>query len=553
MDITIIKNGVVINGVTLNRGAQANIPDAQANALINALSAVPATQPLPPLSTDPAIARKSDGTPSGLIDPATGQAVGGVADAGLMQIVNSYEQFKELNPRTRANIRSYDLVSDTIYADATALETAFPAAANANKGGKVGVAGNYKIFASNGAAWADAGTCVGYLRTGVNLTGYAAAVNFLPAEWTANVAPANNGVQLTKPMALYGAIPYGNNGLQGQSGWTAAGARMQTSTGRAIVSTDEAEPIIRCGGFSTIYYLYVDLHDGNGPQRVVDTTIAAGTYSNLAFLGAAGGGINPIKLDLSQLGSGRRKRSLILPVAWDITLTDIRIKPVSSYFKPPASPRVLFFTDSLGSTVYNGDARDGYVPLAQDFMGVHDTVLLGEGGTGFVNLGPGNAFRTHEMKLRNAALIPQYANPDLIVIQASANDNNLAGIKDAVTSCLNFALATWPTTLIVVTGPTARNSTLEQGYSVVTENAVKAGIDAVGSSRVLWVPMMTDNPQAIRGNGAINAPAGDGNADLMFNTGDAIHWPAAGHLIWCRDYALPKIMAAVRAYLAGLI
>ena len=77
MDITIIKNGTVINGVTLNRGAKANIPDAQANALINALAAVPANQPLPPVGTSPQITRNADGSASGLIDPATGQPLGG--------------------------------------------------------------------------------------------------------------------------------------------------------------------------------------------------------------------------------------------------------------------------------------------------------------------------------------------------------------------------------------------------------------------------------------------------------------------------------------------
>lgn len=486
---------------------------------------------------------------SGDVTPASPASGGGAVVAAVSAICESYARSKDRNPRTNATIRSCELVGDTIYADSAALQAAFPAASNANKGGKVGTASSYVIQVSNGTAWATPTEgVVGYLRASVSTTGYAAAVNFLPAG-TLNglVPPASGGAQLTKPFRMYGGMPFSNSGLQGMSAYNAAGGRGQSATGRVLVSTDEPEPIFRGTGFGTVYFLLVDLQDGSGPRAVVDPAISAPPYSNVSFLGGASGGIQPVKLDVSQLGGfGRRKRELIFPVPWDVTITDFRIKPVSSYFQPPESPRVVFITDSMGFTVYQGDQKDGYVAVAQDFMGVHDTILVGEGGTGFVNTNGAN--RNHLAKLQNLTQIPQYANPDVIVLQSSANDNNLSGISDAVEACLRFALDTWPKTVFVVTGATSRNSAPEQANSITTENLVKAGIDRVASSRVVWVPMMTDTPQFIRGTGAVNALTSDGNADLMFNTGDTIHWVTPGHLIAGRDYFAPKIAAALRAW-----
>lgn len=51
MDITIAKNGTLLNGVTLARGAQATVSDVQGAAMIAAGVAVMASQPLPPALT----------------------------------------------------------------------------------------------------------------------------------------------------------------------------------------------------------------------------------------------------------------------------------------------------------------------------------------------------------------------------------------------------------------------------------------------------------------------------------------------------------------------
>lgn len=480
----------------------------------------------------------------------------GLTACGLLTICESYERCKEKNPRTQS-VRSVQLVADTIYADTAALQAAFPSAANNNRGGKVGTAGAYVIQTSDGTAWTTpAAGVMGYLLTGVSTAGYATAVPFTAPGLANGVSPpASGGAQMLKPFRLYGAIPFGNNGIQANSLYTLAGARGQSGTARVRIPLDEPEPILQCGGDTGAYLLNIDLHDGNNFRAVIDPSITTNIGNpvyivNQAFTGAAGPGLLNVKLDVSQLGGfGRRKRTLEIHMTGDMTLTSLRIKPVSSYFQPPASPRIWWLADSLGGTVYLGNMRDAYPPLAQDFLGVPDICLDSEGGTGFVNKGSGNAGRNHAEKIAALSAIPQYANPDLIVIQSSANDNDVAGITAAAVTAINAALAAVPNVPVVVFGPTSRVGAVEQARSITTENAVKAAVDQVASARVLWIPMMTDTPQFIRGSGTINAPAGDGNADLMFNSGDLIHWVREGHLIAARDYVVPKLVAALRNYI----
>lgn len=488
-----------------------------------------------------------------------GQPVGGSggAVAAVASIVESYERSKDKNPRVNATIRSVQLVSDTIYADSAALQTAFPAASNNNRGGKVGTASSYVIQTCDGTSWTTpAAGVMGYLIAGVSTAGYAAATTLFPAG-LANIPPAQNGAQLLKPARLYGAMTNWNNGQQGLAAYNLSGSRQQSGTARLRFVTDEAEPIIKCGASLYGYMLNLDVGDGNGFRAVFDPSITTNLafplfFNQQAFTGQAGGGVLDVKLDVSQLGGfGRRRRTFEMRSPNDLTIDSIRIKPVATFFQPPESPRIWWACDSLGGTVNGGNMMDSYVGCLQDFLGVPDICLVSEGGTGFVNLGPSNAFRTHEMKLDALAQIPQYANPCVIVIPASVNDNGLSGVTAATVSCINKALSLNASAPVVVIGPSARNSTAEQTASIATENLVKAGVDQVASKRVIWIPMMTDNPQAIRGTGTINSPTGDGNCDLLFRTGDNVHPATEGHLIYARDLVGPKLAAALRAWVAA--
>lgn len=468
----------------------------------------------------------------------------------LSSIIESYERSRDRNPRVSAVIASAEMVSDTVYANAAALETAFPAASNSGKCGKVGSAGNYTLNLSNGSSYTQTPNLMGYLRTGVSTTGYT-TTNFAPASLT-NTQPAQDGVQLTKPFRAYGCMLETNNGIQGLSGYSLSGAMMQSSTGRVIVPTDEPEPILRCIGSSLGYVMNVDFGDEMGFRSIVDPAITSNTGSpyyltRQAFLGAAAGGINAVKLDFSQFG-GRKKRLIQFVLYQDTTLTDFRIKEPSSYFAAPASPRIWLLTDSLGGTAFLGNMADAYPSVLQDVTGVPDIINLFETGTGFLNKGAGNAWRTHKEKLQYMLQCPQYANPDLIILPMSINDVGLPGLTGAMVDCINFALATSPGVPILVPGTTCRNALADQTASIASEQIGAAAVASLGSALVRFVPMMTDTPQAIRGDGNIDAPAGNGNADLMYRNGDQVHWGSQGHLIFARDILGPKIATVLRDF-----
>lgn len=80
---------------------------------------------------------------SAFVDPARPVVVG---DDGQVR-----------DSKNGAPVSGGGLVSPTAYADATALQTAFPAASNSGKLGLVGASAPYALYASNGTAWAATG------------------------------------------------------------------------------------------------------------------------------------------------------------------------------------------------------------------------------------------------------------------------------------------------------------------------------------------------------------------------------------------------------------
>jgi hypothetical protein len=83
---------------------------------------------------------------------------------------------------------------------------------------------------------------------------------------------------------------------------------------------------------------------------------------------------------------------------------------------------------------------------------------------------------------------------------------------------------------------------------------VAAAIAQVNSPLVLFVPTFTASfGQAITGTGTSAAPAGNGNADFLFDGSESpgLHFSAAGNLIWGRDRVLPELVDAFRALLTN--
>jgi hypothetical protein len=374
----------------------------------------------------------------------------------------------------------------------------------------------------------------------------------------ANSLPAQNGAKLTFPARLYGTMPYNSSGsVQGLGYYkigaadTSSGNRFQSGTGRLVFVTDEPKPIIICGGDSATYCINVD--DGIGPKRVYDSTLPTGAPNYVdkpSFAGAASPGFGTVQLDFSTLG-GRKKRIFEIAMFGDTAILQIGITATSRYYAPPVSPKIAFVADSLGGTVSLGNMKDAYVSQSLDLLGVRDTWLVSEGGTGFIAQGPGNAFRTHKQKLQALFALPQASGLALLVIQPSVNDNgnSSASITAAASDALTYALATWPGMPIIVTGCTAQNNTGSQAQAIANETAVFAAVDAIASPLVAKVPYMTAPQQIVSGTGNSNAPAGDGNADLLFNSADGTHFQLAGHTSFAADWAVPGIITALRKWI----
>jgi hypothetical protein len=177
--------------------------------------------------------------------------------------------------------------------------------------------------------------------------------------------------------------------------------------------------------------------------------------------------------------------------------------------------------------------------------------MLSEGGTGFINTNSGTS-RTHLQKLQLAATMPQLADIQIGYLPPSVNDASYsaAQITAAATDAIRYAVSTWPGVLWIVPGPTASNDTTNQATMIGVENAVIAAVNAVNSPYVKFLPMMTDpNGQAIKGTGNSDTPAGNGNADYMFNNSDGVHFSSNGHLVWGKDRVAPGIINLLRKWI----
>jgi hypothetical protein len=404
------------------------------------------------------------------------------------------------------------------------------------------------------AAGAPAANAVGYTNSGVNRSGY----NFISlSAGVTNSFPSNGGALLKNPVRFYGGFPFAGSSnickaasyyLLSATDPNNSGTRAVTQTGRLVFVTDEPKPIIKSGGDATKFVL--NINDGSGWKRVVDPALAAANPVNSSFQSNATGGLWDTQLDATNIG-GRKRRIWEIVFHDDFGIVEVGIGPTSTWYDPPTSPKMLLLADSLGGTVSRGNGIDAYPAVLQDILDVHDLWMLSEGGTGFINTNSGTS-RTHLQKLQLAATMPQLADIQIGYLPPSVNDASYsaAQITAAATDAIRYAVSTWPGVLWIVPGPTASNDTTNQATMIVVENAVIAAVNAVNSPYVKFLPMMTDpNGQAIKGTGNSDAPAGNGNADYIFNNSDGVHFSSNGHLVWGKDRVAPGIINLLRKWI----
>jgi hypothetical protein len=480
----------------------------------------------------------------------------------LLEIASSYERSKANNCRVNTPIPSAELVSNTVYATGAALQTAFPAASNAAKIGKVTSGSGYVFYGASTGAWVQLSVpTVGYFNPGSADPANYQLIN--PIAGVVDSFPSNGGALLTAPLRLFGAFPFASGGYAKAVSYFASGATDPTADGTAAragrwaLTTDDVYPCLSSGGGNQ-WPLTID--DGTGPRRVVDPTLVASPAVPCAFKQTLSGGVYYTVLDFSQVG-GRKRRYIEIPTVFDNIIGRIGISGSATFYPTPVQPQIVHLTDSIGGTVAQGSGFDSYANVMQDYSGQKNWWLFSESGTGFLS---GN--RTHLQKLQNIANFPQLQKVAAFLIAPSVNDGNgiassaftAAQITQAVVDALTFLFAKWPDAYVLIPGSTAgtgATGVASQAGNIANENAVIAGILQYGSPRVLYWRAMTDPAgQMIRGIGSINSPTGLGSADYWFDTSvsnDTTHPATQGHFILGAERNLPSMVSAVRALVSS--
>lgn len=458
----------------------------------------------------------------------------------LAEIVARHTAARNNNARVNATIRSCELVSDTVYADSAALQTAFPASANANKGGKVVAGSGYVIQVSDGASWstptsgplgftsAAASTLANH--TDYNLRGL-----------TTNAVPENTWTAANNPFRLLGSMPHrlGASQFHAITHWFRDGTSFSRGSARLQFACDTPSPVITVSAPNTLS-LVVD--DGTGPKRVQDIAVS-------------GSGARDVTLDLSQLG-GRKRRTITVLFGSSDTGAIITVKlpnNTSLYTLDKRPPQIVMLTDSLGSTVKNGVSIDAFPSVVSDYLGC-EVYAFTEGSTGYTTRGDGPSTKT-AVPERIAVLqsMPTYIRPTLGVFAAGVNDayTDRPALTAAVVDAITKWQAAFPNAPLIVLGPWTGSGSTNIEQSVLREGAIQSAVAQFDQSKVRFIPTMGAVPPYLSGSGNTSAVANNGNADLVLDTGDQVHWNTYGHTAVMGPRVAEDIVTAVRS-LAGL-
>ncbi len=212
----------------------------------------------------------------------------------------------------------------------------------------------------------------------------------------------------------------------------------------------------------------------------------------------------------------------------------VNVPPTGSIW-PVAFPgriKASVVGDSLGAQTGYSRPNGGFAYSLGKLLGWADVRSASWGGSGYVATGA--AASTFGSAVRVADVVA--ANPDLIVIPGSGNDNGLSGVPAAALAAWVAYRAALPTVPIIVGGlfpgvggPSAA--------TLATENALKATFDTWADPHSYWVPISTDPGGAwFAGTGRVSATNGSGNTDLYVGS-DGIHPSQAGHDFYARQWA----------------
>ena len=146
-------------------------------------------------------------------------------------------------------------------------------------------------------------------------------------------------------------------------------------------------------------------------------------------------------------------------------------------WKPLAQKKLYVLGDSYTVGTSQALPNGSYARYLQT-LAPWDVSYNGQGGTGYVANGSGDAWSCKFGDSRRLAAITA-AQPDMLVILGSINDNGKTGIQAAATALYSAVLAASPATKIIVIGPQLDDST-NPATSTALAAAAAAASNVIG-------------------------------------------------------------------------
>jgi lysophospholipase L1-like esterase len=192
--------------------------------------------------------------------------------------------------------------------------------------------------------------------------------------------------------------------------------------------------------------------------------------------------------------------------------TALRISPTDSVLPTTlTAPTIAFLGDSWVEGISGVSSLEMVAYRSALYLGF-TPYMLGQGGTGYVNVG-GKAVFGDPTRLPPLGTVL----PDYVVVAGSINDDSssASAIQAAATSCYAAIRALTPNSRIIVEGPQATTASPSAGrianQGAVSAAAVAAGLPFVDPIAEGW----------ITGTGKVGATTGTGSADVFIGADGA--------------------------------
>jgi hypothetical protein len=289
-------------------------------------------------------------------------------------------------------------------------------------------------------------------------------------------------------------------------------------------------PLTNSDPACNVLWIWVDGQPATAaPAAQSSLTVGGGTFTKVTFTSVA-------------------QRRIVIWVSMYTPVCRLYIDHVDAVSPIPAAgrPRVQV----LGDSWVEGTGTTGLRGMTDRLrlLTGWDVYQAGQGGTGYVNPGPGGQQKdVYGSESRLAGIAG--ANPDYIIVFGTTNDDSEDpdDVGAAAFALYSTLAARESQAQLIVVGPEQVSETIS-APRMANRDAVRAACST--SPNVMgFVDPLADNDGNpwISGTGSSTSPASDGNADVFSNGAVPSHLTTAGH-----DYYARRILKGVVDLLAGV-